>query len=133
LRRGWYWGSQAFADRLLALGQAALKRKRNRRYRAAPEQRAHGEREALRLLKEGLEAASLHPTQLGTLKGSDPRKVAIARIIRQRTTASMPWIAGKLSMRSAANASQQIRRSPQPDKKLPKKLQTWINLSRVAA
>jgi hypothetical protein len=133
LRRGWYWGSQAFAERLLALGEATLKRRRNRRYRAAPEQRAHGEQEALRLLKEGLHAAGLDPLQLPSLKGSDPRKVAIARTIRQRTTVSMPWIAEELSMRSAANLSQQIRRKPEKDKSLPKELQRWIILSRVVA
>ena len=36
-------------------------------------------------------------------------------------------------MRSAANVSQQIRRRPEVDQKLPKELQTWINLSRVVA
>jgi putative transposase len=133
LRRGWYWGSQAFAERLLALGEAALNRKRNRRYRAAPESRAHGEQEALRLLKGGLEAAALNPSQLNKLKGSDVRKVAIARTIRQRTTVNMSWIAEKLSMRSAANVSQQIRRHPEPNKKLPKDLQAWIILSRIVA
>jgi len=133
LRRGWYWGSQAFAERLLALGAAALKRKRNRRYRAAPESRAHGEQEALRLLGEGLRAAGLEPCRLSNLKGSDLRKVAIARSIRQRTTVSMGWIAEKLSMRSAANVSQQIRRKPQTGKTLPKELQEWITLSRFVA
>ena len=129
LRRGWYWGSQAFAERLLALGEAALKRKRDRPYRAAPESRAHGEKEALRLLKEGLEAAGLPPAELGQWKGSDARKVAIARIIRKRTTVSMSWIAEHLAMRSAANVSQQIRRKHPGDETLPKPLQEWSRLS----
>jgi hypothetical protein len=74
----------------------------------------------MRILKEGFVAASLAPARLSQLKGSDPRKVAIARVISQNTTMSQSWIAEKLSMRSAANLIQQIRRSPQADKKLPK-------------
>jgi transposase-like protein len=34
LRRGWYWGSQAFAESLIAAGEPVLKRTRNRNYRA---------------------------------------------------------------------------------------------------
>jgi REP element-mobilizing transposase RayT len=133
LRRGWYWGSQEFAERMLALGESALKKKRHRSYRAAAESRAHGEREALRLLKEGLEAAALEPRELGKLKGSDARKVAIAQVIRRRTTVSMSWLAERLSMRSPANVSQQIRRNANIEKKLSKPLKAWIILSRNVA
>jgi hypothetical protein len=128
LRRGWYWGSQEFAERMLDAGRAAIKKNRSRGYRGSPESRAHGEREALRLLAEGLEAAGLDARELGKLKGSDPRKVAIARVIRQRTTVGMGWIAEHLSMRSAANAGQQIRRMQARGKVLPKPLKTWATL-----
>jgi len=37
------------------------------------------------------------------------------------------------TMRSAANASQQLRRNPAAAKSLPKTLRTWINLSRNVA
>ena len=129
LRRGWYWGSQEFAERMLKVGEAVLKRKRHRSYRGSLENRAHGEHEARRLLKEGLEAAGLEAGELGELKGSDGRKVAIARVIRQRTTASMSWLAEELSMRSATNVSQQLRRKPEAGNSLPKPLKAWINLS----
>jgi REP element-mobilizing transposase RayT len=124
LRRGWYWGSQGFAERMLKLGESVLQVKRHRNYRASPESRAHCEREALRLLKSGLEAGGLKAAELGNLKGSDPRKVAIARVIRQQTTVSMGWLAERLSMRSAANVSQQIRRKPSVEKTLPRPLKT---------
>jgi putative transposase len=43
LRRGWYWGKQAFAENLLKLGEAAIGRKREARgYDASPEMKAHG-------------------------------------------------------------------------------------------
>ena len=79
------------------------------------------------------ETCGLDSSQLDQLKGSDPRKVGIARIIHQRTTMGMGWIADEFSMPGAANVSQQIRRMPKPDKKLPKPLQMWINLSRFVA
>jgi hypothetical protein len=44
------------------------------------------------------------------LKGSDLRKLALAELLWKRTTVSQEWIAEKLSMRSAANVSQQLRR-----------------------
>jgi hypothetical protein len=47
---------------------------------------------------------------LPSLKGSDPRKLALAELLWKRTTVSQEWIAKKLSMRSAANVSQQLRR-----------------------
>jgi REP element-mobilizing transposase RayT len=133
LRMGWYWGSQAFAERMLQIGEAVLKKSRHPSYRGSPESRAHGEREALRLLKEGLKAAGLHSGDLEKLKGSDARKVAIARIIRQQTTVSLGWLAEHLSMCSATNVSQQIRRKPEKNEKLPEPLKAWDTLSRIIA
>ena len=128
LRRGWYWGSQAFAERLLEMGQAVLKKKRNAGYRASLESRAHGEREAQRLMEEGLKAAGLGSEELPKLKGSDARKVALAQVIRQRTTVKMSWIAEHLHMCSAANVSQQLCRNPKVEG-VPKKLKQWILVS----
>ena len=54
LRRGWYWGSEAFAERLLALGEKEPAATKGRPGRSTPEERTHGELEAERLLREGL-------------------------------------------------------------------------------
>jgi hypothetical protein len=48
--------------------------------------------------------------RLPGLKGSDLRKPALAELLWKRTTVSQEWIAEKLSMRSAANVSQPLRR-----------------------
>ena len=114
---------------MLEAGRTAIKKSRSRGYRGSLESRAHGQQEALRLLAEGMEAAGLDARELGSLKGSDARKVAIARVIRQRTTVSMGWIAEHLSMRSAANASQQILRMGKRGKAVPKPLNIWAKLS----
>lgn len=119
LERGWYWGSQAFAERLLRLGEVALKRPRYRSAQADGARKAHDEKEALRLLEEGLKAVGLDLQTAQSLKGSDRRKVAIAKVIWQNTTVSMSWLAQRLSMKSAANASQQLRRWEKGGAKLP--------------
>lgn len=133
LRRGWYWGSQGFAERALKLGEKALKKLRHRSYRGSQEGRAHGEKEALALLEEGMSRADLNPEMLREISGSDARKVAIAGLIWENTTMNMKWIAEHLGMRSAANASQQIRRQRNHPPDLPKPLQRWINQSRNVA
>ncbi|MEI9897069.1 MAG: transposase [Chthoniobacter sp.] len=111
LRRGWYWGSQAFAEKMLALAARLLSQgKKNRTYRSGAVVKAHGERRAEEAVREGLAAAGLAEDALAGLPGSDPRKVQIARGVREQTTVSMSWIAERLHMRSAANVSQILRR-----------------------
>ena len=115
LRRGWYWGSQEFAGKLRKLSEKLMKeRKRSSRaYRKTPQATAHSEEQAERWLVEGLKAAGLLEKDLPGLKGSDPRKLAMAELLWKRTTVSQGWIAEKLAMSSAANVSQQLRKCNQ--------------------
>jgi hypothetical protein len=130
LRRGWYWGSQEFAEKLRQLSDKLMKeRKRSSRaYRKTPQSTAHSEDQAGRWLQEGLKAAGLMTEDLPALKGSDPRKLALAELLWKRTTVSQEWIAEKLSMRSAANVSQQLRRfdRAKANAKLPMELQSLL-------
>jgi putative transposase len=134
LRHGWYWGSQAFAERMLQLAGKGITTRRNRTYRSAPLSRAHDERDAQRLLEGGLAAAGLSVRELDSLPGSDVRKVALANLLLERTVASQLWIADKLAMRSAANVSQQVRRyrahRPRLAAALRRYVQSASNLSR---
>ncbi len=125
LRRGWYWGSQEFAERVLKLAAPVLSKKRHPSGRGSGESKAHGESEARRLLREGLRAAKLKSQNLSRLKGSDPRKIAIARVIWKNTTVPMRWIAAELSMKSASNVSQQLRRGKLDGGHLSKDLSKW--------
>lgn len=90
-----------------------------------------GERE--RLLRAGLEAAGLTAKALLASKGSDPRKIAIARVLWRGTIVSMEWIARRLEMKSATNASQQLRRQMPVVQTLPFALQEWMVLSENVA
>ena len=111
LRRGWYWGEQLFAEKLLKLGEAAIGRKREARgYDASLEMKAHGEQQALALLEEGLRVANLAKEELAGSGCTEPRKVLLAWLLWQKTTVSQAWIAEHLGMKNAANVSRAIHR-----------------------
>jgi putative transposase len=110
LRRGWYWGSQAFAEKLRALLEKNSP-SRNRTYRSSPQAHAHDERRARELLQTGLREQGLTPSTLRSLPGNDPRKVKIALQIRQQTSVSNQWLNQALHMRSPANVSQILLRA----------------------
>ena len=133
LRDGWYWGSQVFAERMLKLAEGALQKVKFRKTKTDRERRAHGESEARRLVKEGMAAAGLTEADLKVLPGSEIRKVAVAKVVWEQTTVSLPWIAERLNMRSRTNASQQIRRHRLEPPMLPKALQRWVNQSTMFA
>ncbi len=80
LHHGWYWGSAAFAEKMLQLAERAVTARRNRTYRSGAVARAHNEREAERLLHEGLVAAGLDQETLAGLPGSDERKRALGQL-----------------------------------------------------
>jgi hypothetical protein len=55
------------------------------------------------------QAAGLGTKDLERLPGGDPSKMALGKLVRERTVASCGWLAGRLKMRSAANVSQTLR------------------------
>ena len=131
LRRGWYWGSQKFAEKLRKLSEKLIKegKQSSRGYRKAPQVTSHSVQQAERWLIDGLRVAGLRKKDLPELKGSDPRKLALAELLWKRTTVSQEWISEKLSMRSAANVSQQLRRFDRGKtvSKLPAKMKVFLN------
>jgi len=135
LRQGWYWGSQEFAERMLKMAKKVVGRQKSRVYRSAGERRAHGELQAERMLEEGLKAADLTAGELKELPGSDLRKVALAKFIWEGTTVSQGWLAERLWMKSAANASQQIKRMKERKLEglLSKPLRKYVSQSRYEA
>jgi putative transposase len=115
------WGSQAFTEKMLNLAEEALGSHRNRTYRSRAVSKAHDQREAERLLREGMAAAGLDEKALKAIPGSDPRKMALASLLVSRTVAHQSWIAERLTMCRAANVSQQVRRHRKKKPKLPTK------------
>ena len=107
LRRGWYWGGQAFLAKLNQLAKKPIKERvgMTRDSRRSPQVKSHGEEQAERWLEEGLKTAGLDVKDLRALKGSDPRKLVLVELLWKRTTVSQEWLAEKRSMRSPANVS----------------------------
>lgn len=110
LRRGWYWGTQAFAEKTMRMGKALMLKRRNATYRSGTVNRAHDAQRAEELLAQGLKRLGLGRQELESLPGSDPRKLAIAWLLFTRTSVRQGWIAAQLRMKSAANVSQQLGR-----------------------
>ena len=133
VRRGWYWGSQAFAERMLAMAEKVIHGQKSRMYRSAAERQAHGESEAERLLVEGLRAAGMDKAHLENTPGSDASKVALAGLVWKRTTISQSWLAKRLCMKSAANVSQQIKRMEQKgfEDRLSKSLRKYLDSVKI--
>jgi REP element-mobilizing transposase RayT len=132
LRRGWYWGRQEFAEKILEVARKIVSKGKSRGYTRSKERLAHGEKEAERLLKEGLSAAGLQERDLGTLPANEKRKVAIARAIWRRTTVSQVWIAERLKMRHAANVSLALHRDKGGVKALPVALREFVKMQENA-
>jgi REP element-mobilizing transposase RayT len=131
-RHGWYWGSQAFAERMLKLARKGLTARKNQTYQSAAVAKAHDQVEAKRLLEEGLAAAELQPDALGRLPGSEIRKVALADLLLRQTLVRQSWIADRLGMRSAANVSQQVRRfRTQKQPKLSRRFKSYLNSVKI--
>jgi putative transposase len=128
LRRGWYWGRQEFAEKLRSLMGARLQSAKSRAYLRTPQRVSHGLEAAERLVVEGVKAAGLVTKDLKGLPGSDPRKVALGKLVREKTVASCGWLAARLKMRSAANVSQTLRRTEWKSlmKRLPRTLAKYI-------
>jgi putative transposase len=123
LRRGWYFGTQAFRDRLLKLADKALsKKERNLNYHGK-EIKGHGEKRAEAIVRKGLQVTGLTEPELKTTPKSDPRKTMIALAVKRETGMSLKWIAERLQMgvttglsRYASQAQQEILASPKKTK-----------------
>jgi len=121
LRRGWYLGEATFGDRLLDM----LKKPSARKSRTSEAPKAHGEAEAGRLADEALARLGLpaSPKELAELRKGDARKVLVACLLRQRTTAGNPWIAQRLSMGHSGSVSRLVTaaaKDPQAMRELAK-------------
>ena len=107
LRRGWYFGSQAFREKLLdGLGRDGLNadRKTRKRYTRA-DLKDHDVQVAQRIVAAGLECAGLENTDLESLRKNDERKALIAHLLMERTSVPQKWIVENLAMGSAPYVS----------------------------
>ena len=119
LRRGWYFGSEDFrADLLdrLAGGNA----------KAVGMARMHDEREAERLVKEGLAILDLSEIDLSKTPKGSAAKIALAKFIRSRTMISNSWLSLNLHMGDPSRVCRYCSASRTDVEKLVVKLEMSI-------
>jgi len=132
--RGWYWGSEAFRERLIEkIDQLGNRRSRNYRSRVTGPTGDHGKAQANRIIAEGASHYGFSEEALREDRRGDWRRASVAWAVAKETSVPQAWIAERLNLKSAANASQQIRRFRKvPEKELPKEVRRW-KLSRNVA
>ncbi len=108
-RRGWYFGSEAFREKLEKLlrpSMADLLTERQKGY-SGDQIRDHGQGEAERLIV--LAEQVLQVTEWGALTKGDWRKGLLAGLIRNRSLVSNDWLAERLHMGARNTVSRTIR------------------------
>lgn len=112
LRRGWFFGSQAFRENLMAKLRAKLEedgRKRANGYNG-PEVNDHQSSMAEKLVLAGCEYFELTGEDLRNLTKSDERKALIASLVHRETTVPLEWISRRLEMGVRAGVCRSIKR-----------------------
>jgi len=99
LRRGWCFGSEEFRQRMIGMAAGAARRP------SGEILAAHNEQEAERLMAAGLESVGLRVEDLATMRKGDPRKIAVAAVVKRRTIMGNEWIARGLHMGAAGRVS----------------------------
>ncbi len=107
LQRGWYLGSETFRDRLMDRVAGVVAGRKRASYRGEG-LRAHDEKEASRLLAAGLERLGLTSQTILSLKKADPRKQALAWLIKTRTVMKDEWLVARLQMGHRSNISRAV-------------------------
>ncbi|MDB4491599.1 hypothetical protein N9260_01100 [bacterium] len=99
---------------------------KNRTYRCSSLGKDAGIGEAAKLLQRAGQHFGLSKGEMGKLSRGDLRRAAIGWAIHRQSGTPMAWIAEKLNLSSAANASQQIRRlDGRKLRSLPKDVPAW--------
>jgi hypothetical protein len=105
LRRGWCLGGPTFREHALGLLEASGEKFSKAKEVEGAVRRNHDTYEAQRVLVEALSCFGMKEIELMQLKRSDPRKLAIARLIRSRTSVPNQWIVRHLSLGHVSNVS----------------------------
>lgn len=129
VRRGWFWGTEQFKERMLKRLSSKQKKPGNRNYRGSELQQDHSRRTAKRIIEEALKHYGMTDQELSTMIRGDCRRASVAWAIARHTTLSRGWIAKRLKLKNAANASLVIRRFVKsPDRTLPPTVRQWKKL-----
>lgn len=105
LKRGWYIGSDKFLNDLTG---AIAKAKAGKVSGKSSPKNIHGEAMAKNIIQSGLKAIKIKESDLAKLPLGSDYKIALATVLRDRTTISQDWISKKLKMGHRTNVSNGI-------------------------
>ncbi|NOY00537.1 MAG: hypothetical protein GXP30_12490, partial [Verrucomicrobia bacterium] len=103
----WFLGSETFREHLMEKIEDVVNGKKKGSIRGAGV-RETNERQAEKLIAKGLIALKIQRDHLKQTNKSDPKKQALAWLIRSKTTASTSWISEQLSMGDPSNVSRAV-------------------------
>ena len=115
LRRGWFFGSQAFRERmlrLLARNLAAGGKRKEDGYRGA-EIRDHGIGRAHSIIEVGCKTLEVSLEELQRAAKSDWRKTLLAELVQSQTVMRLDWIRNTLNMGDRSTCCRLIRQARQ--------------------
>jgi hypothetical protein len=112
LRRGWFFGSQAFRENLMAKLKGKLEEggRQSANGYHGPEIKDHGHAVAESLATAGCGYFGLRDEDLDTLPKGDERKALVASLIHRETTVPLDWISERLRMGVRAGVCRSIKR-----------------------
>ena len=109
LRRGWYFGDEAFREELLEAAQTRVGRSH---YGAERQETA--EAKARRIVAEELKRMGWTEGSLSQKRKGDAAKVQIARRLRAETTVTLQWIAAALAMGTWTHVANRLSEASLP-------------------
>jgi hypothetical protein len=107
LRSGWVLGSEKFRDRMSDLAYDIVRGRKRESY-SGEEVRRYDETAARKLLTRGLDILGMELAAMRMLRPSDPRKQALAWLIRTKSIVAGPWITSELHMGHPSNVSRAV-------------------------
>lgn len=113
LRRGWFFGSQRFRERLLKLASGKFRERAGKKSDGyhGEDVRDHNERTARKVLQGGLKYFRTTIAELREAPKSDLKKSLLAELIQAETTMKLDWIRRELEMGSRSWCCNQIHRT----------------------
>ncbi len=110
IRRGWYFGSQEFREKLLRLSGDDLEAKKTKIADGygGSQMHAHNELRARQIVAAGLILFNLEAKDLARLPCNDAHKLVIAEAVHSETVIRLDWIRAMLKMGAHAYCSQLI-------------------------
>tara|TARA_R110000850_G_scaffold16224_3_gene50848 strand:+ start:74 stop:1132 length:1059 start_codon:yes stop_codon:yes gene_type:complete len=126
LRRGWYWGSQEFKERLLDQFGGSGSEQKSRNDRSTPMGRDHHLAAAEQIIEMACQHFGMKEEALFERRYGDRTRAAIAWKVWRHTSVPNQWIAERMNLGSPANVSQAVRRFEQVDEsELAKVAREW--------